>query len=312
MQLQVSKRRNPKSKAPAKPAHLLSLPATTTVQELKRQLAPVFKVTPLRQRLTVFVTAADGGKVVLKDDRQELGEAVGDRREEKQWEVELKDLGPQIGWRTVYIIEYLGPLFIHAFFYSSFAQTLLYGKTYNHTLVQRAAFFMMESHYLKRELETIFVHRFSASTMPFSYVFRNSFHYWILGGLLIAPFVYRPSSFELPLNAVYLFAGFFTFFELSNAKTHWTLRNLRPVNNPTARGLPTGYGFNFVSCPNYFFESLCWLVLTAMTREWSLGIFWVVGTYTMMGWAAKRHSRYIKEFGKDKVKGRKRMFPFLW
>jgi very-long-chain enoyl-CoA reductase len=39
-------------------------------------------------------------------------------------------------------------------------------------------------HFLKRELETVFVHVFSRNSMPFNRALINMFHYWILFGLL--------------------------------------------------------------------------------------------------------------------------------
>lgn len=40
-------------------------------------------------------------------------------------------------------------------------------------------------HFLKRELETLFVHVFSRNSMPFHRALINMFHYWILFGLLV-------------------------------------------------------------------------------------------------------------------------------
>jgi very-long-chain enoyl-CoA reductase len=94
--------------------------------------------------------------------------------------IQVKDLGPQIAWRTVFIIEYLGPLLIHPLIY--------YLRPYIYTLppldagpstLQTLSLAMIVLHFLKRELETLFVHRFSLATMPFLNVFKNSAHYWL-------------------------------------------------------------------------------------------------------------------------------------
>jgi very-long-chain enoyl-CoA reductase len=51
---------------------------------------------------------------------------------------------------------------------------------------------MIMAHFIKREIETLFVHRFSHSTMPFFNVFKNSFHYHLLSGINLAYWVYGP------------------------------------------------------------------------------------------------------------------------
>ena len=45
-------------------------------------------------------------------------------------------------------------------------------------------------HFLKREFESIFIHRFSKGTMPLMNIFKNSLHYHVFGGLLLAYDVY--------------------------------------------------------------------------------------------------------------------------
>lgn len=54
------------------------------------------------------------------------------------------------------------------------------------------------------------------------------------------------------------------FAELSNLHTHLTLRSLRPEGT-RKRAIPYGYGFSFLSCPNYFFEALAWIAFSVMT-----------------------------------------------
>lgn len=55
--------------------------------------------------------------------------------------VQVKDLGPQFKWRTVYLVEYTGPFLLYLFFYSQ--PSLIYGadatiptlaQTYSNTL----------------------------------------------------------------------------------------------------------------------------------------------------------------------------------
>lgn len=99
--------------------------------------------------------------------------------------------GPQIGWRTVFLIEYGGPLFIHPIFYY-LSNSIYGGDGVEHSRMQTVTFVLIMLHFLKRELETVFVHRFSHGTMPFFNVFKNSAHYWFLSGVNLAYWVYGP------------------------------------------------------------------------------------------------------------------------
>ncbi|CUM68166.1 uncharacterized protein PRCAT00005883001 [Priceomyces carsonii] len=226
-----------------------------------------------------------------------------------------KDMGPQIGWRTVFVIEYLGPLLIHPFFY----YLNIFGQDYSRT--QTIAFFLVTLHFLKRELETLFVHRFSNSTMPFFNVFKNSGHYWILSGFNLSFFVYSKnfqdwrrylfSVNDLPLPAVLFLTGLWIFAELSNLKTHIALSNLRS-KDPKRYVIPKGYGFDQVACPNYFFESLSWLAYAVLVGNWSAWLFLIVSVVQMYLWAIKKNRRYLKTFGDDYKKLRRAVFiPFI-
>jgi very-long-chain enoyl-CoA reductase len=46
----------------------------------------------------------------------------------------FKDLGPQIAWKTVFHVEYAGPILIHALFY--FCSNLCYGESVKHSYTQ--------------------------------------------------------------------------------------------------------------------------------------------------------------------------------
>ena len=157
---------------------------------------------------------------------------------------------------------------------------------------------------------TLFIHRFSHATMPLKNLFKNSAHYCILSGFLIAHSLYSP-TYQPPKSILTIIFGLFLFFagELSNLNTHITLRNLRPSGS-LDRKIPQGYGFNRVSCPNYLFEFLAWIgfsLMTGLTTSW---IFTVVAGAQMWLWAVKKHKRYLIEFP-NYPKNRKPMIPFL-
>jgi very-long-chain enoyl-CoA reductase len=172
--------RNPKS---TKFPLTLELPGDASSLKLadlsKALQAKLPKYYPDRQRLTT------DDKKVLNLDQTLAEQGLSDNSV-----VVFKDLGPQIGWRTVFLIEYGGPLLRHPFFY--YLPKLIYGSEFTHSPMQKAVYALVMLHFAKRELETIFVHRFSHGTMPFRNVFKNSAHYWFLSGINLAYWVYGP------------------------------------------------------------------------------------------------------------------------
>lgn len=216
--------------------------------------------------------------------------------------------GPQISWLLVFIIEYLGPLLIHPLIY--YFRSSIYrnpksddaefpGPSY----VQQLSFALIIIHFLKRELETLFVHRFSLATMPLPNIFRNCAHYWILSGFLIAYTTYGPRAKAAgPTNGWLAYPGLLLFAigELANFSAHIILRNLRSSNG-TERGIPKGLGFDMVTCPNYLYEVISWIGIWMVNRSVSTGIFLAVAGAIMAIWAKQKERKYRKEFG-DKYK----------
>lgn len=236
----------------------------------------------------------------------------------------VKDLGPQLGWRTVFILEYLGPLLVHPLWY--FLAPKFWGNfEYNPT--QTVAVVLATLHFIKREYETIYVHHFSNDTMPLFNLFKNSSHYWVLSGLNIALSVYHPTvklSDQLwkrvllhvnNLNppAVLAVILIWLFAEGSNYSAHLTLSALRLQPGAAKRySIPYGYGFYWVSCPHYFFESVAWLVYAVLVGNWSAWVFWAVATGQMFIWAVQKHKRYLRTFGDEYKKLRRNIFvPYV-
>lgn len=290
------------------------LSLTATVADLKSAIHSQSsfhsdpRLHPSRQWLTL-------NGAPLKDDYQSM-KSIG-----LKVNIVVKDLGAQMSWRGVYIVEYFGPIFIFPLLY--FCPQLCYSGTPTpHTFTQqyfprRLAFVMLMFHFLKRELETIFVHRFSNATMPVTRLPINCGHYWGLNGLLIGYFLFHP-LYQEPLRPPYLAEVLiFIFFisELLNMKTHLILRDLRPEGTKK-RGIPEGAGFGWVSCANYFWEIVAWTAFAVFSQCLTSYIFLLMSFVTLVDWSKTRHRRYIKEFdGKDGrplyPRNRKALLPFL-
>ncbi|KAF7361261.1 S5A-REDUCTASE domain-containing protein [Mycena sanguinolenta] len=280
-------------------------PAVRDVKAAIQQKYPSFYAT--RQKISLPET-----RKALPDDSAIIFGPAGDA------ELAVSDLGAQISWTTVFIIEYLGPLLIHPLVYRF--PTLFYGVEVEHSALQKSVYAMVLMHFLKRELETFFVHRFSHATMPWTNLFKNSGHYWFLSGLFLAYDIYRP-AFSAPSVAgtwrdgSLLTVGWvvWAYAELSNFSVHLYMRSLRPAGT-TTRAVPMGYGFTApfnVAFPNYFFEIMAWVTVTAMTGSFAALLFLVVSTVQMTLWAKKKHSAYKKEFGDKYPRRRKALFPLI-
>lgn len=307
------------------------IPRSKSIKEVDTEFeltVPVLKLAEIiskscklgEERIRITFNDAKGNRTPM--DKSKSLEENGIDTSGKQVTLYSKDLGPQIGWRTVFVIEYLGPFLIHPFFYvlSSF-----YGSgNFERTQTQKLAFLMVMLHFLKRILETIFVHRFSNATMPLFNIFKNSSHYWILSGVNLAFFIYTPPTwnsstmkFVFHVNSLscatnYLLFGLWVFAELSNFKTHLTLSTLRQGSDKKRYAIPYGYGFNWVSYPNYFFETLAWFFYALMVGNWAAWLFLAVSTTQMWIWAVKKHKRYLKTFGDDYKKLKRKAFiPFV-
>ncbi|KAI4481425.1 hypothetical protein M0804_009545 [Polistes exclamans] len=277
----------------------------TTIGAIKKQLYELKKA-PYVQRQSLKLDAK--GKALADSETvKSLSLRVGDK-------LYYKDLGPQIGWKTVFLVEYAGPLIVYLWLYQR--PWLFYGDVVSTKVdcTVNCAAICWTIHYAKRLLETLFVHRFSHATMPLRNLFKNCSYYWLFA-MYVAYHVNHP--LYTPPSKLYFYVGLvtFAFCELGNLFIHLALRDLRPPGS-MVRKIPVATGnlwtllFNFVSCPNYTYEIGSWIGFTIMTSCLPAGLFTLAGAYQMTMWALGKHRAYKKEFSQY-PKVRKAIFPFI-
>ncbi|KAG9337236.1 hypothetical protein JZ751_029521 [Albula glossodonta] len=200
----------------------------------------------------------------------------------------------------VFLTEYAGPLIIYLMFY--FRVPFIYAPKYDFTTskhwVVHLACMCHSFHYVKRLLETLFVHRFSHGTMPLRNIFKNCTYYWgfaawmayYINHPLYTPPIYGEQQVKL---ALIIF--------LVGSKT-------RKIPYPTKN--PFTWIFLLVSCPNYTYELGSWLGFTVMTQCLPVAFFTIVGFVQMTVWAKGKHRSYLKEF-RDYPPLRSPILPFI-
>lgn len=289
----------------SKPIGKIQLPPDATVKNVKDKIYQSLKKSlyPDRQAIKLEVK----GKT-LKDE-----DTLKSLNIQESGKLFVKDLGPQISWKNVFLAEYAGPLFIYLWVYTR--PWLLYGpQSSAPSQVATVAAACWSVHYGKRLLETLFVHRFSHGTMPLRNLFRNCAYYWMFT-LYVAYHINHPLYTAPCSTCYYLGLAGFIVSELGNLSIHILLKNLRPPGTkvrrvPVPDGNPFSLLFNFVSCPNYTYEFGSWLSFTVMTKCAPAGLFAAAGFYQMAVWAIGKHRNYKKEFP-DYPKGRKAILPFI-
>lgn len=289
-----------------KPVTTLTVDPNTSVKELKKQIQRVKShLYPDRQELR------------LEPRSKGLGESqtVKEIGLKDQGKLYLKDLGPQIGYQTVFLVEYAGPLAVYAWIYQR--PWLFFGDgAANQPMseVVHIAAFCWVAHYAKRILETLFIHRFSHATMPIRNLFRNCSYYWLFAAY-VAYHINHPLYTAPCKMQSYIALGFWAVCELGNFSIHYLLRNLRPAGSkerkvPRPTKDPLTLMFNLVSCPNYTYEVGGWVAFTIMTQCLPAGLFAIAGFYQMAVWALGKHRAYKKDFP-DYPRGRKSIIPFV-
>uniref|UniRef100_A0A8P4KPP9 Trans-2,3-enoyl-CoA reductase b n=1 Tax=Dicentrarchus labrax TaxID=13489 RepID=A0A8P4KPP9_DICLA len=213
----------------------------------------------------------------------------------------FRDLGAQISWVTVFLTEYTGPLVIYLMFY--FRVPFIYAPKYDFTTskhwVVHLACMCHSFHYVKRLLETLFVHRFSHGTMPLRNIFKNCTYYWGFAAWM-AYYINHP-LYTPPSKHACTYTSIHSTLSTGSSKT-------RKIPYPTKN--PFTWIFLLVSCPNYTYELGSWLGFTLMTQCLPVAFFTLVGFIQMTVWAKGKHRSYLKEF-RDYPPLRSPILPFV-
>ncbi|KAM3688873.1 hypothetical protein ACJW31_09G003800 [Castanea mollissima] len=265
------------------------------------------KYYPSRQRITLPVQPGSKVRPVVLNPKKKIEDYYDGKSDHLT--VILKDLGPQVSYRTLFFWEYLGPLIIYPiFYYFPVYQYFGYGGERTIHPVQTYALYYWCFHYFKRIMETFFVHRFSHATSPLSNVFRNCAYYWTFGSL-IAYYVNHPLYTPVSDLQMKIGFGFGLICQIANFYCHLILKSLRSPDGSGGYQIPLGFLFNIVTCANYTTEIYQWLGFNIATQTVAGYAFLVVAAFIMTNWALAKHRRLKKLFnGKE---GRPK-YPWRW
>lgn len=282
----------------------LEIDPQTSVRELKKRIHALKRaLPPVRQRLTLPTEPGQKSATALEDTK-----ILADYKITDGAVLHLKDLGPQVGYRTVFFWEYFGPLAVYPLFY--FLPQLLYPGhkvPAAHHEAQTLALLYWSFHYTKRILETFFVHKFGHETMPVANLFRNCAYYWGFAAF-VSYFNNHPLYTPPPRMQTLIALGLALLCQLGNWRSHVILSNLRKPGDKSYM-IPRGGLFNYVTCANYTFEVWGWTAFTVAVQALPAAIFTLVGAAQMVQWAAQKHKRLRKIF--DGQEGRPK-YPRRW
>jgi len=171
---------------------------------------------------------------------------------------------------------------------------------------------LWDLHFVKRIFELLFVHKFSANTVPLLEGFGTTIYYlsfaiWIAFDLFKGLVRFGPNN----AIVVYICSALFLLCVVGNGISHWML------SNNDKETIPKGFLFEYVSCPHYFFEMFQWLFFFGSTLLLSSLIFFFASALTVGGFAKDRHKKFhIKFNGQNGMplypKSRKAIIPFIF
>ena len=185
------------------------------------------------------------------------------------------------------------------------------------TDIQLISYILLMIHYIKRLFESFFVHRSANEEMSPILLIFGILYYWCFGaGFLEYEILFTDHVNPNYSNSVipYILSAMMLASEYMNLRCHLVLRDLRPPGTKK-RGIPYGYGFDWVTSANFMWEFFTWVIFACLIRTIFSVVFCTIGFVTMSAKAVKNHKRNVEYFdGKKQEKyptNRKAIIPFL-
>jgi protein-S-isoprenylcysteine O-methyltransferase Ste14 len=184
---------------------------------------------------------------------------------------------------------------------------LVWGAGYlaSANLAQWIVFGVVVAYFAKRTLESAFLHKYSGSVQPLTWV-SIAFFYTFVAAMLIFLNGQTAPSVDV---FFWLGLGLFLVGLGGNFYHHRLLSNLRQKD--ANYHLPRGGWFAYVACPHYFFELLAWLGIVLMSRH----LFALLAFVGMLGYlvlrSIKTRAWYRARFAEYPPE-RKCMIPFMF
>ena len=158
-------------------------------------------------------------------------------------------------------------------------------------------------HYLKRILETIFVHQFSHATMPIFNLFKNCSYYW---GFAVHELLHQPPPVHARLRRSRCSPASASLQRCAAGQSALSLVPGEPAERRLkAYKEPKGGLFKYVTCANYACEIYQWIGFNVATQS-AWGGSSCCAVFQMYFWAIVKHKCLKKLFP-----GFKRAFKLL-
>lgn len=178
------------------------------------------------------------------------------------------------------------------------------------TITQTVACICSIIHFLKRLIESNTVNEYKQNGNVDCLTFIGMMIYYpFLSGAVMHYYIFTEVR-EFNILSVMCTAGL-VISEYGNYTCHQILMNTKKINKGN-RGIPRGNLYEYVSCGHYTWEILTWLFFFGITRSLVSFLFLVFSVISMSFLAYGKHANYIKFFGDDYPKNRKRIIPFIF